>query len=538
MFRGLLATLALAACGSSTSLPVEARCNPLGAGACLAPWPSSAFEIDDPTTVTGRRLAIPEDAIPRGASDEAIDPARWNALDGFVPTTPIIVELPGGVASADLPAADNMDLSLAADSPTVILDLTTGQRVAHHAEIDDDSQALILHPAARLAFGHRYAVALTSRLVAADGSELPLTPGFRALVNDRRTDHPLLEAMRSRIDEVLDALDEADVVDDLVLAWDFTVASESSLRSDVVAARDRARATLATYPSLHTITQDTTVRGTRKISGTLDGPLFLSNGGEPRANTRLVRDDAGLPAVQGLYRIPFAAVVPPCARPMPVAIWGHASWREASAALDEPAVALAKELCAVVIATDLRGRSEADVPAVKRAIADLASADELDAIVQGIVDHATLIVALDSIFGRTIDPARLFYVGDHLAIAALPELRRAGIIDGRSSRHAPFSADYLRYDAIDALLVRTLIEARWDRVLPARFGHPVLVQAGHDEPASWLARTFGLPIVDPPRTPWGVRTARGPLPGSGVVFDERPTLREFFTTGQIRPAPM
>ena len=538
MFRGLLATLAVAACGSSTSLPVEARCNPLGAGGCLAPWPSSAFEVDDPTTVTGRRLAIPDDAIPRGASDEAIDPARWNVLDGFVPTTPIIVELPGGVASAGLPAADNMALSLAADSPTVILDLTTGERVAHHAVVDDDSQALILQPAARLAFGHRYAVALTSRLVAADGSELPMTPGFRALVNDRRTDHPLLEAMRSRIDEVLDALDEAGVVDDLVLAWDFTVASERSLRSDVVAARDRALSTLATYPSLHTITQDTTVRGTRKIAGTLDGPLVLSNGGEPRANTRVVRDEAGLPAIQGLYRIPFVAVVPPCARPMPVALWGHAPFRDASDALGEPVIALAKELCAVVIATDLRGRSEADVPAVKRAIADLASADELDTVVQGIVDHATLIVAIKTLFanqllGRVVDPARVFYVGDHLAIAALPELRRAVI-----ARHAPFAADYARYDGIDALLVRTLIEARWDRVLPARFGHPVLVQAGDDEPTSWLARTFGLPIVDPPHTPWGVRTARGPLTGSGVVLDDRPTLREFFTTGQIRPAPM
>ncbi len=568
MFRQatpLLATLAVTACSSSTSLPIESRCNPLGTGACLAPWPSSAFEIDDPATATGRRLAIPDDAIPRGAADTAIDPTRWNALDGFAPTTQILVEFATGVSSVGLPAADNMDLSLATDSPTVILDLSTGMRVAHYAEAVD--QALILHPAARLTFGHRYAVAITTRVVAADGGELPISPGFRAVRDDRHTDHPLLEAMRPRVDEALEALDEAGVVDDLVVAWDFTVASEVASRSDLTAARERAIATLATYPSLYTITaesSDPVIR--RRITGTLDAPLVLSNGGEPRANTRLVRDDAGLPAIQGLYRIGFSALVPACAyrstAPVPMVLVGHAAFLDASDVHGTAATALARELCVIVVGTDLRGFSTVDVPAVKRAISDLGNADELDTIVQGVVDHTTLIVAMKTILAdqlflagsrRLADPSRLFYAGDNLAIAALPELRRAAIVDPRADQ--PFASEYARgYDPIDAWLVRSLIEARWDRVQPARFEHAVLVQSAGGEATSQLARTFAWPMVDPASTPWGVRTVRSPLTGSGVALDGSAAdgsaadgsaadrrlslLGEFFATGRIAPAPM
>lgn len=523
--------LAFAACGSSTSLPVDARCNPLGAGACLAPWPSAAFEVEDPSSVTGRRLALSDDAIPRGIRDEEIDPSLWNALDGFSPATPIVVEFPGGVSDVGLPAADNMEPSLAHDSPTVVLDLTTGGRVAHWAELGDDAATLVLHPAARLAYGHRYAVAITTRVVDLDGGELPISPGFRALLHDRRTDHPLLEAMRGRMDDVFDALDEAGVDDDLVVAWDFTVASEASLHGDLATARDRVRATLVTHPSLFKITAETADGGTRKLVGTLDAPLVLSNGGEARANTRLVRDDTG-PAIQGLYRIPFAAVLPACApKWAPVVVWGHAPFRDAMDTLGAEATQLATSMCAVVVGVDLRGRSAADLPAVERAIADLGSAGELDVIVQGVVDHLTLLHALPAILGA--EPAQLYYAGPSAAIAALPELTRAAIVDPVEHRFAG------SYEPVDGVLVRALAESRWDRVQPAVLPHPVLVQARAGEATSWIARTFGLPLVDPASTPWGVRTRRAPHTGSGVVHDLRlSTLREFFTTGQIAPAPM
>jgi hypothetical protein len=209
-----LLVASVAACGGNTSLPVEANCNPLGANSCMTPWPSSAFEVDDPTTGTGRRLAIRAGTLPVNIDDLATDPSGWNVADGFSPAAPMIMSFPGGVSPEGLPPVDNFDLSLAANSPTVILDLTTGQRVAHFAEVDAqaeslDAQALMLRPAARLIGGHRYAVAITNRVLAADGEELAVPPGFAALRDGKSTDHELLEDMRPRFAEVLDALDAA-----------------------------------------------------------------------------------------------------------------------------------------------------------------------------------------------------------------------------------------------------------------------------------------------------------------------------------------
>src|SRR6185503_16446850 len=130
---------------------------------------SSVFEIDDASTHTGRRLAIASDTLPKNFNDDHVDPTAWNLADGFSPAAPIVLSFKGGVSADGLTAVDNMGPSLAADSPTVIIDMTTGERVAHFAELDvaaedtPDSQALFLRPAQRLTGGHRYAYAITNR---------------------------------------------------------------------------------------------------------------------------------------------------------------------------------------------------------------------------------------------------------------------------------------------------------------------------------------------------------------------------------------
>ena len=219
--------------------------------------------------------------------------------------------------------------------------MTTGERVAHFAEIDaqadgsPDSQALYLRPAARLIGGHRYAAAITKKVTAPDGSPLAIPPGFAALRDGTKTDHALLEAMRPRFADVLDALDTAGFpADDLVVAWDFTVASDAFLHADMIAARDRTLAALTGHTIGYTILTDAPIDDgsviQRKISGTFDAPLFLSNGGSFDAGTTIVRDADGLPIVQGFYQIPFTATVPACAytstTPVPMIIYGHGAY--------------------------------------------------------------------------------------------------------------------------------------------------------------------------------------------------------------------
>ena len=292
--------------GSDDGFAIDADCNPLGfkdasskRGSCMVPWPSSAFEVADGSTATGRRLALTRRALPINTDDIETDPTDWNLADGFSPAAPMVIAFPGGASVTGLPPITNLDLSLAADSATVIVDMTTGARVAHWAELDTpveakpDRQALFLRPGARLAGGHRYAVGITRRVRGKDGGDLPSPPGFVALRDGTPTDHALLEAMRPRFGDVLAALATAGFpADQLVVAWDFTVASDAFLHADMIAARDRAVGALATHPIAYAIETDTPedqVVIKRKVKGTLDAPLFLTNGGAQRNGTNRTR---------------------------------------------------------------------------------------------------------------------------------------------------------------------------------------------------------------------------------------------------------
>lgn len=580
---GGLAVWCLAACSSDTSLPIEAACNPLGAGHCMTPWPSSAFEVEDRASSTGRRLAIPEGTLPTNAEHIATDPAGWNLADGFSPAAPLVMTWPGGVSPDGLPPHDNFDLSLAADSPTVILDMTTGARVAHFAEVDaqaaahPDAQALLLRPAARLAGGHRYAVGITRRVRARDGSELAVPPGFAALRDHKDTDHALLEAMRPRFAEVLDALDAAGFPeDDLVVAWDFTVASDEFLHRDMVAARDRALAALDTHPIAFTVTGDAPIGDgqiiRRKLTGTLDAPLFLTQDGASSPGTRIARDAAGLPALQGFYQIPFTAIVPACAytakSPVAMVIYGHGLLGNSGETAGGVQQATAAALCAVLVGTDLRGMSEIDLSAVARALSELTHADEvMEVIEQGLVNHLTLVRAMRTSFADKlfvdpakadrplVDPTRVFYYGlsqgavmGTAVMAYEPTVTRAvlGVGGANYSMLLDRSSDWTLYrtilarsyaDALDITMAVGLFQMRWDKVEGSGVAGGVLAGTATGVPPKqilmqialgdeqvpnlgsyWQARTMGIPILGPtPTTPWGLAVQPSPLAGGSAM---------------------
>jgi hypothetical protein len=572
---------ALAACRSAVSLPAAARCNPLGIHHCMTPWPSSVFEVDDATAATGRRLAIPEGTLPANIDGLHANPAGWNVADGFSPAAPMVMAWKGGVSPEGLPPVDNMDISMTADSPTVILDMTTGERVAHFAEVDlaaertPDSQALLLRPAERLIGGHRYAVAITSRVRARDGEDLAVPPGFAALRDGKHTDHELLEAMRPRFAEVLDALDEAGIPEeDLVLAWDFTVASDAFVFSDATAARDRAVAALATHPITYEIRTDAPVDDgsviRRKLTGTFDAPLLLTNGGAAAPGTKLARDAAGLPEVQGFYKVPFTAIVPACAyetnrAPVPMVVYGHgllgASDQTASGVLRTTAA----ELCMVFVGTDLRGMSTADLPAVARALNEISFADEFfEVITQGIVNHVALARALRTTFADTlfvdgakqlVDRTQVYYYGLSqggifgTAILAYEPTITRGVLGVGAANYSMLldrSADWPTYqtilngaypDLLDVTLALSLFQMRWDKVEGSGIAH--VVQAGAptgvppkqvlmqvaigDEQVPnigswWQARTMNIPVLGPsPMTPWGLAVQPSPLEGGSAL---------------------
>ena len=588
--RSALVLLVLAACGSSdTHLAIDASCNPLGPGGhCAVPWPSSAFEVDDATTATGRRLAIVSDTLPKNFDDKPIDPTLWNLADGFSPAAPMLVAFPGGVSATGLPSVDNFDLSITADSPTVVLDLTTNERVPHFAELDTqgaatpDSQALLIRPALRLVGGHRYAVAITNRVKSASGDDLPIPPGFAALRDGVTTDNALLEAMRPRFSDVLDGLDAAGFSKaDLVVAWDFTVASDDFLHREMIAARDRALAAIANHPLAYTIATDQqpdpgNANIARYITGTLDAPLFLTTAAYGVDGTTTVRDAQGLPVVQGFYQIPFAAVVPACAytspTPVPMIIYGHGLLGDSTEVDCCGVPPVATDLCMVIAGTDMRGMSENDTGAVAAALNDASAADQVfEVLEQGIANHVVLAQALRTTFAQTlfvdpaqankplVDPTRLYYFGlsqggifGASVMAYEPTITR-GVLGSGAANYSFLldrSADWPKYrmvlngaypDALDDELLLGLMQMRWDKTEPSGIANSVLSGTATGVPpkqllmqiafadeqvsdfaAYWEARTMNVPVLTPSVTsPWGLTALdpSQPVTGGLVVYD-------------------
>src|SRR5215212_4409653 len=125
-----LALAVLGACGDNgQDLATPQECNPLGGSSCMTPWPSAIYEVDDDTTLTGRRLAIPLGALPTNIDDIPMDPAPYNSLDGFSSAAPMITAFATGVDPSNLVYHDNLAASVTDASPTVIVDMSNGELV-------------------------------------------------------------------------------------------------------------------------------------------------------------------------------------------------------------------------------------------------------------------------------------------------------------------------------------------------------------------------------------------------------------------------
>src|SRR5439155_21287060 len=216
---------------------------------CLLPFPSDVFTVADATTDTGRRVHLAATSMPHSRAGVGIDPAAWNAADGFSPGSAPMALVPGLDLSRTGPASvGDIGRSLRADAPIVLLDATTGQRHPYWAELDASASAgrrvLVVRPAVALAEGHRYVVALR-QMKDGQGRTIPPAPAFPAYRDGRRTTSPEVEARRPHTDEVLGLLGHAGVGRrDLYLAWDFTVASARSLAAPMLHMRDDAYAAL------------------------------------------------------------------------------------------------------------------------------------------------------------------------------------------------------------------------------------------------------------------------------------------------------
>jgi hypothetical protein len=392
------------------------RCDPIAPQGCLLPFPNDHFTVAEETSPTGRRIAFDEDSLPANAAGTHIDPESWNRLDGFSPGAALLLQIPDVDldASGTAPITD-IGASLDDDAPIVLIDGDNGETIPYWVELDsyaegtDEVPTMFIRPAVSLPEGHRMVVGVRG-LVTTAGEPVEPTDAFRALRDRLETTEPALEARRPAMEAVFADLVEAGVDrGDLVLAWDFTVASTQGLSGRLLAMRDDAFETLGEDAPAFTV--DSVTPSDREgiateVTGTYEVPLYLDGDGEP--GTSLVVDGDGVPTQTGSYTANFTCIVPTSARaadPAGTGLYAHGLLGTAGqvpGGSDDIAAGANIVFCG----TDLIGMAEEDTPNAVTIISDLSTFHTLsDRLLQGHLNTLFLGRLLIHPDGLGTDPA-------------------------------------------------------------------------------------------------------------------------------------
>lgn len=571
-----MAILATGSVGPGTGLASDAECEVLNEQHCLLPYPSSFFLATDATTATGLRVALPKAAMPRNILSIPIDPTPYSSLDGFSPGSPLITAFPGGVDldASHVATIDTPQRSLDPDSPTVLVDVTSGERVVHFAELDShatrpERQAFLIRPAVRLHEGHRYIVAIRS-LIDPHGTPVPPTRAFASLRD--RTTSPLqaVEGRRAGFEQIFAELDGYGIDrSSLVLAWDFTVASTRSLTGRMLAVRDRGLAINGDgAPPFEVTSVDENPGGGlwRRVRGSFVAPSFLREDGGGKL--RIGPD--GLPAAAGTLRVPFVVHIPRAAlrRPARASVYGHGLLEDRNEIEEDYLQQFASEANFVFASTNWTGMAKDDLLQMVLALPDLsrfaAIPDRLQQAALHFILLGRLLVAADGFAtspafqhdgAPVIDRRHLYFYGNSQGavlgafyLAVSPDTTRGVLGVGasnfsflleRSLGFAPLSTvvDLFYRDELDRVLVYPLLQQLWDRAegqgyqshlladpLPGTPVKKVLLQVGWNDAlvshraAEIQARSLGLWMPRPSVHPvYGVRDVVAPFDGSAFV---------------------
>lgn len=376
--------------------PLPLGCDPLTPSYCGFPYPNDYWTVPDSSTVTGLRLALPDVTMPENQRGVRSNPDAFNEMDGFSPGIAAMTHFPGATVMG-LATPDTIQDSLAAASPTVILNTTTGKRLAHWVDLDEyvvqaklrvdagapkpdftidrpidelrQERALMLRPAIRPEDATRYIVAIRN-VRDADGALVPPSPGFQALRDGTPSDpvDPVIESRRAHFEEIFASLEAAGIArDDLQIAWDFTTASRENNTRAMLHIRDDALQSFPDgVPYTIAVKNEGLVDGIAcRLEITFDMPLYMTQG-ETGGLLNLGAD--GLPEQNGTFPYAAAMIVPVMAQTEPASLveFGHGQLGAKEQVLGFQDIAATENFA--TFALDWKGFSNDDVPTVLLAI--------------------------------------------------------------------------------------------------------------------------------------------------------------------------
>ncbi|MCA9691676.1 MAG: hypothetical protein R3A51_18590 [Nannocystaceae bacterium] len=552
-------------------------CDSLVPTQCAFPFPSNVYTVADPDTPTGRRVALPQAAIPVSAGGHEAPPDVWNQADGFSTGVPFMAHLPGATILG-LPGPLSIERSLEDDSPTVIIDAESGERVPHFAELDmslggDATRTLMVRPVHSLKAGRRYIVAIRG-VVDADNNPVDTTPSFRALRDLSPSDDPTIEARRPLYADIFQRLAAAGVDRaELQLAWDFTTASTEDTTKRLLHMRDDALAQVGADGPEYIIQKVTAVEEediALKVEGRMIVPLYLD---KPESGGTFVLDSDGLPTQNGTAEYEFLMLIPYAAYKGPASplAYGHGLLGEKDQVGSGTFKKFANDYGFVLFAVDWIGMAADDYINV----AGILSSGELERF-NAVVDRGqqgilNFILATRMMLGPISDDPMLAYQGDQpeftkdeayyfgnsqggifgaTLMAVHVDVTRGmlgvpgqpyNLLLNRSVDFEPFF-DIVRStyqnDPMDIQMVLALIQMLWDRsepngysahirenTLPNTPAHEVMLQVAIGDyqvstlGAHHMARTIGgVPNITPAnRSIWGIDEVAGGYAGSAMI---------------------
>jgi hypothetical protein len=539
------------------------ECDSLVPEYCIYPFPNNVFTTADAGTPTGRRLALVSSSLPIHESGQMLEPEVYNEADGFSAGQAMLTYLPNASA-VGLPGWQDIDASLAENSPTVLIDAETGTRVPHWAEIDlstgEPDGSFMIRPAVRLADNTRYIVAIRD-VQNVDGDVIEPSESFRALRDLIASDDPSVEARRPLYADIFMRLEQAGVArDSLQIAWDFTTASVEHNTGDLLHMRDDA---LSMYdnegPTYQIVSVDDaweTENIAYKIEGLIEVPLYLN---QPGTGARLVEDDQGVPQMQDTAQFRFMVMIPQSAllEPAPLLQFGHGLLGDSLDVQTEHLRTFANEFNYVIFALDWIGMASDD----QLFIANMLTTGTMhdfegvsDRLHQGLLNFVLgarmmqTSFAEDPDYGQYIDPSQIYYWGISQGgifggtyMSITPDIERGCL----SVPGQPYnlllnrSVDFDEYfqllrdgysDSRDLQVHLALIQMLWDHVEPNGYTHrfgedpfpgtadrEVLIRAAIGDHqvttlgAHIMARAIGATHLDSGiREVWGLDPVAGP----------------------------
>jgi hypothetical protein len=298
------------------------------------------------------------------------------------------------IADSGIATSTDVAASMSPTAPIILRNMTTGTNVAYFAELDAlntnaASQLLLIHPAASLTEGDRFAVVLRNLKNTSDESIAPAASTLAAL-NGTLTPTSRGAYIKNLIDVELHSVLGSTVP---YMAWDFTVESEMSIAAPALAMRDAAYKTLtATSAPPFTVATDSTSNGVTTVTGTYQVPLFL----KAATNSALLDTNAkGVPIRNGTKTWPanFVCVFPSTVQaggPALPAVYGHGLLGDATE-VEGGNFADKVSQNMMGCATDWLGLDENDLSEVLSALGNLSNFNVIsDQMLQGILNFQFL----------------------------------------------------------------------------------------------------------------------------------------------------